>query len=134
MVHICMSQGESFPNLHGQLDVTGLAFQISDAPSSFSDISASLCFRAQRIFLHNASGWFGKVPLEASGDFGIEPEEGEFHLMCQVPSVEVNALMKSFKMKPLLFPVCMFLLSKLILLFYRFPNASYLCGCSWQDQ
>ncbi|KAI3691537.1 hypothetical protein L2E82_49901 [Cichorium intybus] len=104
-VHICMSQGESFPNLHGQLDVTGLAFQISDAPSSFSDISASLCFRAQRIFLHNASGWFGKVPLEASGDFGIEPEEGEFHLMCQVPSVEVNALMKSFKMKPLLFPL-----------------------------
>ncbi|KAL4579660.1 hypothetical protein LXL04_015816 [Taraxacum kok-saghyz] len=104
-VHICMSQGETFPNLHGQLDVTGLSFQISDAPSSFSDISASLCFRAQRIFLHNASGWFGKVPLEASGDFGIEPEEGEFHLMCQVPSVEVNALMKSFKMKPLLFPV-----------------------------
>lgn len=104
-VHICMSEGESFPNLHGQLDVTGLAFRISDAPSSFSDVSASLCFRAQRIFLHNASGWFGKVPLEASGDFGIEPEEGEFHLMCQVPSVEVNALMKSFKMKPLLFPL-----------------------------
>nr|XP_043627269.1 protein TIC236, chloroplastic [Erigeron canadensis] len=104
-VHICMSQGESFPNLHGQLDVTGLTFQISDAPSSFSDVSASLCFRAQRLFLHNASGWFGKVPLEASGDFGIEPEEGEFHLMCQVPSVEVNALMKSFKMKPLLFPL-----------------------------
>ncbi|KAL8218910.1 hypothetical protein R6Q57_022283 [Mikania cordata] len=104
-VHICMSQGENFPNLHGQLDVTGLAFQIFDAPSSFSDMSASLCFRAQRIFLHDASGWFGKVPLEASGDFGIEPEEGEFHLMCQVPSVEVNALMKSFKMKPLLFPL-----------------------------
>lgn len=48
------------------------------------DISASLCFRGQRIFLHNASGWFGDVPLEASGDFGIHPEEGEFHLMCQV--------------------------------------------------
>nr|KAJ0185986.1 hypothetical protein LSAT_V11C900501450 [Lactuca sativa] len=36
-------------------------------------------------------GWFGKVPLEASGDFRIEPEEGEYHLMCQVPSVEINA-------------------------------------------
>ncbi|KAK3027022.1 hypothetical protein RJ639_041177 [Escallonia herrerae] len=93
-VHICMSRGETFPNLHGQLDATGLAFQ---------DLSASLCFRGQRIFLHNASGWFGSIPLEASGDFGIEPEEGEFHLMCQVPSVEVNSLMKTFKMKPLLF-------------------------------
>lgn len=104
-VHICMSSGESFPNLHGQLDVTGLAFQIFDAPSGFFDTTASLCFRAQRIFLQNASGWFGSVPLEASGDFGIEPVEGEFHLMFQVPSVEVNALMKTFKMKPLLFPL-----------------------------
>ncbi|KAL3650861.1 hypothetical protein CASFOL_007264 [Castilleja foliolosa] len=104
-VHICMSRGETFPNLHGQLDVTGLAFHIHDAPSRFSDISASLFFRAQRIFLHNARGWFGDIPLEASGDFGINPEEGEYHLMCQVPSVEVNALMRTFKMKPLLFPL-----------------------------
>lgn len=101
-VHICMSRGEVFPNLHGQLDVTGLTFQIYDAPSMFHNICASLCFRARRIFLYNTSGWFGDVPLEASGDFGIDPE-GEFHLMCQVPSVEVNALMKTFKMKPLLF-------------------------------
>jgi len=50
----------------------------------FQDMSASLCFRGQRIFLHSANGWFGSVPLEASGDFGIHPEEGEFHLMCQV--------------------------------------------------
>lgn len=47
-------------------------------------MSASLFFRAQRIFLHNARGWFGDIPLEASGDFGIDPEEGEYHLMCQV--------------------------------------------------
>ncbi|KAF3438498.1 hypothetical protein FNV43_RR21260 [Rhamnella rubrinervis] len=32
-VHLCMSRGETFPNLHGQLDVTGLAFQILDDPS-----------------------------------------------------------------------------------------------------
>lgn len=102
-VHICMSEGETFPNLHGQVDVHDLSFQILDAPSCFLDIAANLCFRGQRIFLHNASGRFGDVPLEASGDFGINPEEGEFHLMCQVPSVEVNSLMKTFKMKPLLF-------------------------------
>ncbi|KAL5716618.1 hypothetical protein ACHQM5_009756 [Ranunculus cassubicifolius] len=104
-IHICMSRDDSFPNLHGQLDVKGLAFQIFDAPSSFSEMAGSLCFRGQRVFLHNASGWFGDVPLEASGDFEINPEDGEFHLMCQVPCVEVNALMKSFRMKPLLFPL-----------------------------
>lgn len=48
------------------------------------EVAASLCFRGQRTFLHNASGWFGDAPLEASGDFGLNPEEGEFHLMCQV--------------------------------------------------
>ncbi|RVX19760.1 hypothetical protein CK203_005387 [Vitis vinifera] len=47
------------------------------------DLSANLWFRGQQIFLHNASGWFGNVPLEASGDFGIHPEKGEFHLTCQ---------------------------------------------------
>ncbi|KAJ4952863.1 hypothetical protein NE237_029695 [Protea cynaroides] len=104
-VHICMSRGETFPNLHGQVDVKGLTFQIFDTPSCFSEIAASLCFRGQRIFLHNTSGWFGDAPLEASGDFGINPEDGEFHLMCQVPCVEVNTLMKTFKMKPLLFPL-----------------------------
>lgn len=48
------------------------------------DVYASLFFRAQRIFLHNARGWFGDIPLEASGDFGIDPEQGEYHVMCQV--------------------------------------------------
>ncbi|XP_054788794.1 protein TIC236, chloroplastic-like isoform X2 [Prosopis cineraria] len=104
-VHLCMSRGETFPNFHGQLDLTGLEFHLLDAPSSFSNMSVSLCFRGQRIFLHNANGWFGSIPLEASGDFGIHPEEGEFHLMCQVPSVEVNSLMRTFKMRPLLFPI-----------------------------
>lgn len=104
-VHICMSKGDSFPSIHGQLDVKGLAFQILDAPSSFSEIVSTLSFRGQRVFLHNASGWFGDVPVEASGDFGLNPEDGEFHLMCQVPSVEVNALMKTVKMRPLMFPL-----------------------------
>ncbi|XP_020247626.1 uncharacterized protein LOC109825238 isoform X2 [Asparagus officinalis] len=100
-----MSKGDTFPNLHGQLDVSGLSFHIEDAPSQFSRVSAILCFRGQRVFLHNTSGWFGDAPLEASGDFGINPEDGEFHLMCRVPCVEANALMKTLKMRPLMFPV-----------------------------
>ncbi|KAK8938369.1 hypothetical protein KSP39_PZI010980 [Platanthera zijinensis] len=104
-VHLCMSAGDSFPSIHGQLDVTCLDFQIYDAPSIFSEITASLCFRGQRVFLHNANGYFGNVPVEASGDFGINPGDGKFHLMFQVPCVEVNALMKTLKMRPLMFPL-----------------------------
>lgn len=33
---MCMSRGETFPNIYGQLDVMGLAFQLYDAPSWFS--------------------------------------------------------------------------------------------------
>ncbi|CAI8599704.1 unnamed protein product [Vicia faba] len=104
-LHLCVSKGETFPNIHGQLDVTGLNFQLLDASSCFSNISASLCFRVQRIFLHNACGWFGSIPLEASGDFGIHPEEGELHIKCEVPGVDVNALMKTFNMKSFSFPL-----------------------------
>ncbi|PKU85008.1 uncharacterized protein LOC110096282 isoform X2 [Dendrobium catenatum] len=104
-VHLCMSTGDTFPNIHGQLEVTGLSFQIYDAPSIFSQVTATLCFRGQRVFLHNAVGYFGDAPIEASGDFGINPDNGEFHLMCQVPNVEVNALMKTLKMRPLMFPL-----------------------------
>jgi len=46
---------------------------------------AKLSFRGQRVFLHNASGWFGDVLVEASGDLGLNHEDGEFDLMCQVP-------------------------------------------------
>lgn len=42
-VHMCMSGEDTFPNLHGQLDVTGLAFQIFDAPSCFSVCSCFIC-------------------------------------------------------------------------------------------
>ena len=56
-VHICMSQGESFPNLHGQLDVTGLTFQISDAPSSLS-VSANFVSLLIYLFLSLINGLF----------------------------------------------------------------------------
>ena len=42
-VHICMSRGEAFPNLHGQLNVTGLAFQIFGATSWFSVSPSFFC-------------------------------------------------------------------------------------------
>lgn len=43
-----MSKGETFPNIHGQLDVTGLNFQLLDAASCFS-----VCLPLSRIALRN---------------------------------------------------------------------------------
>ncbi|KAG9459336.1 hypothetical protein H6P81_003844 [Aristolochia fimbriata] len=104
-VHICMSKGETFPNLVGELDVSRLAFQIVEAPSCFSEITTSLSFIGQSVEVNGASGWFGDIPLEVAGRFGLNPENGTFHLNGQAPCVEVNALMKTLRMKPLIFPV-----------------------------
>lgn len=57
-VHLCMSRGETFPNLHGQLDVTGLAFHIFDAPSSFSVCPSFICWK---LFASSCSRCFFKV-------------------------------------------------------------------------
>lgn len=52
--------------------------------SLMQEIAASLSFHGQRIFVQNASGWLGSTSFEASGDFGIHPEKGEFRLICEV--------------------------------------------------
>lgn len=48
-----MSTGEIFPSLHGQLDVTGLAFHILDAPSWFSVRYAFICLMVEEINAFN---------------------------------------------------------------------------------
>lgn len=50
-----MSSGESFPNLHGQLDVTDLSFQILDAPSWFSVCSPSFSYYILRTYIQQHS-------------------------------------------------------------------------------
>jgi len=65
-------------------NIAKCCYHFNSKPEYIQDIVAKLSFRGQRVFLHNASGWFGDAPVEASGDFGLNPEDGEFHLMCQV--------------------------------------------------
>ena len=50
-----MSRGETFPDIHGQLDVSDLAFQIADAPSSFTvnDFSSHIITFNGIIWYHN---------------------------------------------------------------------------------
>jgi hypothetical protein len=57
-----MSRGELFPNLHGQLDVTGLAFHIFDAPSSFS-VCPSLVVKCLLLLVRDAFAKFQYIIL-----------------------------------------------------------------------
>lgn len=100
---IWASKGDVFPNLAGRLNVSKLAFQIWEAPSAFKDVSGTLFIQGQRLFLHNTSGFFGAIPLHVSGDMDLNPDGGEYRLVCQVSNVEANALMKTLKARPPLF-------------------------------
>ncbi|KAI5082263.1 hypothetical protein GOP47_0002006 [Adiantum capillus-veneris] len=100
---IWASKGDSFPNLAGRLAVSKLGFKIWEAPSAFKDVSGTLFIQGQRLFLHNTHGFFGVVPLHVSGDMDLNPDGGEYRLVCQVPNVEINALMKTLKARPPLF-------------------------------
>ncbi|KAH7281931.1 hypothetical protein KP509_35G004100 [Ceratopteris richardii] len=50
-------------------------------------------------------GFFGAIPLHVSGDMDLNPDGGEYRLVCQVSDVEVNALMHTLKARPPLFPL-----------------------------
>lgn len=104
-LNIWASKGDLFPKLSGKLNVSKLDFQIWEAPSAFKDVSGTLFFQGHRLFLHNTSGFFGAVPLHVSGDMDLNPDSGEYRLVCQVPNVEANALMKTLKARPPLFPL-----------------------------
>jgi hypothetical protein len=58
-------------------------------------VSGTLFFQGQRLFFHNATGYYGAIPLNVSGDIDLNPEDGEYRLSCQVSGVECNSLMRS---------------------------------------
>jgi hypothetical protein len=47
-------------------------------------VSGTLFFQGQRLFFHNATGYYGAIPLNVSGDIDLNPEDGEYRLSCQV--------------------------------------------------
>ncbi|MCO5581693.1 hypothetical protein L7F22_035582 [Adiantum nelumboides] len=102
---IWAAKGDSFPNLAGRLSVSKLGFKIWEAPSAFKDVSGTLFIQGQRLFLHNTRGFFGAIPLHVSGDMDLNPDGGEYRLVCQVPNVEINALINTLKTRPPLFPL-----------------------------
>ena len=48
------------------------------------NVCGTLFIQGQRLFLHNATGFFGAIPLNVSGDMDLNPDDGEYRLVCQV--------------------------------------------------
>lgn len=56
-----------FPSFSGSVACRGLDFHFWDAVDDLSSTDMDLVFDRQRVYMHNASGMFGSVPLTLSG-------------------------------------------------------------------
>lgn len=57
-----------FPSFSGNVACRGLDFHFWDAVDDLSCTDMDLVFDRQRLYMHNASGMFGSVPLTLSGE------------------------------------------------------------------
>ena len=57
-----------FPSFAGQVACRGLDFHFWDAVDDLSKTDIDLVFDDQRLYMHNATGMFGSVPLTLSGE------------------------------------------------------------------
>ncbi|KAL0030394.1 hypothetical protein WJX79_000988 [Trebouxia sp. C0005] len=89
-----------FPSFAGQVACRGLDFHFWDAVDDLSKTNIDLVFDDQRLYMHNAIGMFGSVPLTLSGDVGINPDSGQYRLSGEVAGVEVNELRKTLGVRP----------------------------------
>ena len=55
------------PLFQGRIRCRGMAFHFWDATDDFSDTHMDLLFEGHRLYLHNARGFFGAVPLTITG-------------------------------------------------------------------
>ena len=73
-----------FPSFSGKVTCRGIDFHFWDAVDDLSKTDIDLVFDDQRLYMHNASGIFGSIPLTLSGEQGL--------LLCQGPAVLLVAL------------------------------------------
>ena len=59
-----------FPSFAGKVACRGVDFHFWDAVDDLSKTDIDLVFDDQRLYMHNASGMFGSVPLTLSGECG----------------------------------------------------------------
>jgi len=66
-VHCHNAATWKFPSFSGQVACRGIDFHFWDAVDDLSSTDIDLVFDDQRLYMHNASGMFGSVPLTLSG-------------------------------------------------------------------
>lgn len=62
-----------FPSFSGQMACNGIDFHFWDAVDDLSNVDMTLVFDDQRMYMHNASGMFGSIPLTLSGEHHKQP-------------------------------------------------------------
>jgi hypothetical protein len=121
-------QSWKFPDFGGQIRCRGLSFHFFDGPDDFADTDVDLVFEGKRMYLHGGKGFYGAVPIAASGDMDLSPGEknvsalkeardrgdvprptvvqpgsgrsGEYRISAQVSGVDVHDLRETLGVKP----------------------------------
>ena len=64
-----------FPDFGGQIRCRGVNLHFWDSTDSFADTDVDLVFEGTRMYLHGGKGFYGAVPITASGDMDLAPGE-----------------------------------------------------------
>ena len=67
-----------FPSFAGQVACRGLDFHFWDAVDDLSKTNIDLVFDDQRLYMHNAVGMFGSIPLTLSGELILITPQASF--------------------------------------------------------
>ncbi|UPQ99883.1 chloroplast protein TIC236 [Chloropicon primus] len=89
-----------YPDFTGRVNCNKANFHIWDAPDDFEDVNMDLLFENDRMHFHNATGYYGAIPVTAVGDMSLDPD-GDIRIVAHSDGVEVNALRETLAAKPL---------------------------------
>eukprot|EP00884_Botryococcus_braunii_P001435 jgi/Botrbrau1/11292/Bobra.0038s0058.1 len=71
-----------FPTFGGRVRCTGMAMHFWDATDDFSDVNMDLVLEGERLYFHDATGYFGAIPMVLTGDMDIKPGHGVVPHLC----------------------------------------------------
>lgn len=118
----------AFPDFGGQIRCRGVSFHFWDGPDDFADTDVDLVFEGTRMYLHGGKGFYGSIPLKASGDMDLAPGEkntrelkeardrgnvsrpqvvqpgsgrcGEYRISAQIAGVDLHDLRETLGVRP----------------------------------